>query len=95
MGDVVLLRGLSFMEGNREQLTPEKPLNSNSHGESRLDDVLRRVLSLAEDELLPALELALKLAINARDQGDEASFYDHIMASNTITSRILLNGGRL
>ena len=95
MGDVVPLRGLSLLNRNREQLTPEKPVHATLHDESLLDDVLRGVLGLAEDELLPALELALKLAINAKDQGDEASFYNHITASNAITSRLLLNGGRL
>lgn len=95
MGDVVPLKGLSLLESHREQLISEKPVHATVHSERFLDEVVRNVLGLADDELLPALEHALKLAINAKGQGNETSFYDHIMASNAITSRILLNGGRL
>ena len=97
MGDIVNFRGLRSSEGSHnsghpapvEASVPEQP------DELKLNEAIIKAMTLAGDELLPAIEIAFKLATEAEDQKDQTSFYKHIMALHAITSRILLNGGRL
>ena len=97
MGDIVSLRGLRFSNGRHtpNELELLESWIHEQHNEGTLDEAIIKVMTLAGDELLPTINLAHRLASEAEDQKDQALFYKHIMMLHAITSRILLESGRL